>query len=142
MLSFRYTLQEIREAARWLWQQLGHSPVVALHGQMGAGKTSLVSALCAEKGVTDPVGSPTFSIVNEYALRDGGRIYHLDLYRLEGEEEAMDAGIEDVLYSGDACFVEWPEKAPGILPPNTVHVALTVNEDGSRDLSVSTSISS
>ena len=75
-------------------------------------------------GSRDVVTSPTFSLINEYRLPDGGSIFHMDLYRIKDEEEARQAGIEDVLYSGAICFVEWPEKAPGIFPPDTLDVYL------------------
>jgi tRNA threonylcarbamoyladenosine biosynthesis protein TsaE len=96
---------------------------------MGAGKTTLIHALCDEKGVTSTVGSPTFSIINEYSY-PGGRLFHIDLYRLKDEEEAVRAGVEDCLYSGDICLVEWPGRAEGILPENTLKVEIDViNQD-------------
>lgn len=104
---------------------MGSSKVFAFHGQMGTGKTTFIHALCGVKGVKDVVGSPTFSIINEYAYTDNGvvkKIYHIDLYRLKDEEEAIRAGVEDCLYSNDICLVEWPEKAPGIFPADTVHI--------------------
>jgi tRNA threonylcarbamoyladenosine biosynthesis protein TsaE len=131
---YDFTLGNIHEAARWFWNSLGAHKVVALHGPMGAGKTSFVHALCDVKGVTDPVSSPTFSLVNEYREPGGGNIYHIDLYRIKDEEEALQAGIEDILFSGSICFVEWPDKAPGIFPPDTLEVALVVNDDQSRTI--------
>ncbi|MCU0381111.1 MAG: tRNA (adenosine(37)-N6)-threonylcarbamoyltransferase complex ATPase subunit type 1 TsaE [Chitinophagaceae bacterium] len=104
------------------WRALtGDTRVIALHGPMGAGKTTFVSALCRTMGVQDPVTSPTFSLINEYRLPGGGAFYHIDLYRIRDEEEAEQAGIGECLYSGDYCVVEWPEKAPGIFPPGTLH---------------------
>ena len=95
---------------------------------MGAGKTTFIHYLCQAKEVEDTIGSPTFSLVNEY--QTGGEnpqtIYHIDLYRLQSEEEAVRAGMEEYLYSGAICLVEWPEKAPGIFPPRTVHVYIEV----------------
>lgn len=111
--------------------------VFAFHGSMGAGKTTLIHALCAEKGVQDVVGSPTFSIINEYAYTCEGTpkaIFHMDLYRLKDEEEARQAGVEDVLYSGHICLVEWPEKAPAIFPDDTVHVFIETIGDKIRKL--------
>ena len=103
---------------------------------MGVGKTTFIAALCRRLGVTDDeVNSPTFAIINIYEA-EGEDIYHFDLYRLEGEEQAMDIGAEDYLYSGNWCFVEWPEKAPGILPPDTVHVSIREEADGSRVISI------
>jgi tRNA threonylcarbamoyladenosine biosynthesis protein TsaE len=103
---------------------------------MGVGKTTLIHALCDAKGIKDTVGSPTFSLINEYEYDcEGTRkvLFHLDLYRVKDEEESIRAGIEDVLYSGNICLAEWPEKAPSIFPEDTVHVYLElVNEDTRR----------
>jgi len=136
MKSYRFGLGEIHDAARWFWELLDGGAVVALRGPMGAGKTSFVHALCDVKGVKDAVSSPTFSLVNEYLVPGGGKIYHIDLYRIRDEEEAMQAGIEDILYSGSVCFVEWPEKAPGIFPTETVEAEIEVNPDMSRTVSL------
>jgi tRNA threonylcarbamoyladenosine biosynthesis protein TsaE len=132
--AYTFALENIHDAAGWFWGLIGEKAVVALHGPMGAGKTSFVHALCDLKGIRDPVGSPTFSLVNEYMLPEGGRVYHIDLYRIRDEEEARQAGIEDILYSGAACFVEWPEKAPGIFPPEAVEATISVNPDRSRTI--------
>ncbi|HSB93599.1 MAG TPA: tRNA (adenosine(37)-N6)-threonylcarbamoyltransferase complex ATPase subunit type 1 TsaE, partial [Flavitalea sp.] len=105
------TLNELEQAAGQFLRLAGNARVFAVSGQMGAGKTTFITAVCRSLGVTGTIGSPTFSIINEYEGRDG-RILHMDLYRLKNEEEAMQAGVEDALYSGDYCFVEWPEKAP------------------------------
>jgi tRNA threonylcarbamoyladenosine biosynthesis protein TsaE len=103
---------------------------------MGAGKTTFITALCHALGVTNAVSSPTFSIINEYRSADGERIYHMDLYRLKDETEAMNAGVEDAIYSGDLCLVEWPEKAPGIFPPDTVHCYLQSVAGNQRKLQI------
>ena len=100
---------------------------------MGAGKTTFIHQLCLARGVTDTVGSPTFSIINEYRYA-GGSIFHIDLYRLKDEEEAFRAGVEDVLYSGEICFVEWPDRAPDIFPPDTVHARLEVLDPDTRKI--------
>jgi tRNA threonylcarbamoyladenosine biosynthesis protein TsaE len=100
---------------------------------MGAGKTTFIHQLCEIRGVTDTVGSPTFSIINEYRY-PGGSIFHIDLYRLKDEEEAIRAGVEDVLYSGEICLVEWPDRAPDIFPPDTVHVRLEVLDPDTRKI--------
>ena len=104
---------------------------------MGAGKTTFIHALCDLKGVKDTVGSPTFSIINEYNYSEGGKekkIFHIDLYRLRDEEEASRAGVEDCLYSGHTCLLEWPEKAPALLPPDAVHLYLTATGPTTRKL--------
>jgi len=116
-----YTLPEIDGLARVFWESFPDKKIYAVKGNMGAGKTSFIRALCSAKNVRETVGSPTFSIINEYAY-PGGKIYHIDLYRLRDEEEALRAGVEDVLYSGELCLVEWPDRAPGIFPPATVEL--------------------
>ena len=132
-MELRFHLQEIEAAARSFWQQFPLRAVFAFHGDMGAGKTTFIHALCSVKGVTDTVGSPTFSIINEYRYEEG-KIYHIDLYRLKDEEEAIRAGVEDVLYSGDLCLVEWPDRAPGIFPPETVDLRLEVIDPDTRKI--------
>ena len=102
---------------------------------MGAGKTTFIHALCEVKGVKDVVGSPTFSIINEYYC-PSGKIFHIDLYRLKDEEEAIRAGVEDCLYSDHICFVEWPEKAPDLFPNDTVHVFIEVADSETRHLTI------
>jgi tRNA threonylcarbamoyladenosine biosynthesis protein TsaE len=128
-----FHLQDILPAAERFWQQWPLQKVFAFHGDMGAGKTTFIHALCAVKGVTDTVGSPTFSIINEYAY-PGGKIYHIDLYRLRDEEEALRAGVEDVLYSGERCLVEWPDRAPGIFPPATVELYIGTVDPETRKI--------
>ena len=134
-MELRFHLQEIEDVARFFWQQFPLRAVFAFHGDMGAGKTTFIHALCSIKGVTDTVGSPTFSIINEYRYA-GGKIYHIDLYRLKDEEEAIRAGVEDVLYSEDICLVEWPDRAPGIFPPETIHLRLEVIDPDTRKITV------
>jgi tRNA threonylcarbamoyladenosine biosynthesis protein TsaE len=134
-MKISYRLDQIREAADMLIQVAGITKVIAFHGSMGAGKTTLIHALCDVKGVKDVVTSPTFSIINEYHY-SGGMIYHIDLYRLKDEEEAMRAGVEDCLYSHHFCFVEWPEKAPGIFPPGTLHVFIEPTDAQTRQLTI------
>ena len=132
-MELRFQLQDIAHAASVFWQAYPLQSVFAFHGNMGAGKTTFIHGLCEARGVTDTVGSPTFSIINEYRY-PGGRIFHIDLYRLKDEEEAIRAGVEDVLYSGDICLVEWPERARDIFPPDTVHVQLEVLDPDTRKI--------
>ncbi len=120
------TLENMQQCAHYFWERV-QGRVFAFHGEMGAGKTTFIAALCAAKGVAGHVSSPTFSLVNEYTYKENDmpkRIFHIDLYRLKDEEEAINAGIEDCLFSGDICFVEWPEKIPSLLPENRVDVYL------------------
>lgn len=132
-----FSLDEIQEAAVSIWKALQNNKVVAFHGPMGSGKTTLIHAICDIKMVKETVGSPTFSLINEYTFNENGKqqkIYHIDLYRLKSESEAFDAGIEDCLYSDHICLLEWPEKAPSILPENTLHVYIEALDSGKRRL--------
>ena len=130
-----FTLPQIKSAAATCLVALNNHNVVALHGEMGAGKTTFVHALCDELGVENAVSSPTFSIINEYTNAAGKTIYHLDLYRLKSVEEAIDAGVEDCFYSGNLCLVEWPEIAPSIFPDNTLHAYIEIAGNNERRLS-------
>jgi len=114
----------------------GNHRVVALFGEMGAGKTALVKALCKCLGVTTTASSPTFSLVNEYLDAHRLPVYHFDFYRIEDVREAYDLGYEEYFFSGRFCFVEWPEKILNLLPPNTVSVTIRV-ENGIRFIAVS-----
>jgi len=100
----------------------------------GAGKTTFIHALCEVMGVKGTISSPTFSIINQYTAANGNSIYHMDLYRLKDENEAINAGVEDCLYSGNICLVEWPEKAPGIFPDGTLHVNITMLDTNTRKI--------
>jgi tRNA threonylcarbamoyladenosine biosynthesis protein TsaE len=138
-MELKFSLDSISEVATGFWKIAGNSKVFALHGEMGAGKTTFIHALCDVKGVKEAVTSPTFSIVNEYGYTEDGRekkIFHLDFYRLKNEEEAIRAGIEDCLYSDNICLVEWPDKAAGIFPANTVHVYIQVIDEENRKLRI------
>ena len=134
-VRFKYKLNSIKESATRFWQVIGDSKVIAFHGNMGAGKTTFIHSLCEVKGVKDVIGSPTFSIINEYYF-PSGKIFHIDLYRLKDEEEAIRAGVEDCLYSDHICFVEWPEKASALFPNNTVHVFIEVEDSETRHLTI------
>jgi tRNA threonylcarbamoyladenosine biosynthesis protein TsaE len=136
-MEWEYRLEDIRSVAEEWWTKTQGFLVFAFHGQMGAGKTTFIHALCDVKGVSGMVGSPTFALVNEYLYQEQGlekEIFHIDLYRVKSEEEAVLAGIEEYIYSGSVCFVEWPEKAPGIFPESTVHIYLEVTTGGFRRL--------
>ena len=130
-----FTLPQIKSTAATFLGAVKNTNVIALHGEMGAGKTTFVHALCDELGVKNAVSSPTFSIINEYATAAGKTIYHLDLYRLKSVEEAIDAGVEDCFYSGNLCLVEWPEIAPSIFPDNTLHAYIEIAGNNERRLS-------
>jgi tRNA threonylcarbamoyladenosine biosynthesis protein TsaE len=134
-MEWTYTLPEIDETARVFWKSFPDKKIYAFGGEMGTGKTSFIRALCMAKKVKESVGSPTFSIINEYSYPDG-IIYHLDLYRLKDEEEAIRAGVEDCLYSGEICLVEWPARAPGIFPDNTLGIFLQIIDANTRKIRV------
>ena len=128
------SLESIREAARELIQHIGEHRVFAFYGEMGAGKTTFIKAICEELGGEDVITSPTFAIVNEYSLPDGDCIYHFDFYRIKKLEEVYDMGFEDYFYSGALCFIEWPELIEEVLPEDAVKVNITENADGSRTI--------
>lgn len=123
-----------RAAAEFL-EKIGDNTLVAFFAPMGAGKTTFTTAICKALGVTDPVGSPTFAIVNEYLRADGDYMYHFDFYRINRLSEAIDIGLDDYLYSGCLCIMEWPENIEALLPEDTLRVTITVNPDMSRTLS-------
>jgi len=129
-MNITYNIGDIAGAAQQLWEQGKAHKVWAFYGPMGAGKTTLVHTLCNILQVNNAVSSPTFAIINEYNSPVAGSIFHMDLYRLKDEEDAIQAGVEDCLYSGNLCFVEWPEKAAGLLPDDTfsINIALVDNE--------------
>ncbi len=132
------TSADIDAAARKFVELMGDETVYTFTGEMGAGKTTFISALVTALGV-DPeeANSPSFAIANEYRSETTAELmYHFDLYRLESLEEVLDIGFEDYLDSGALCFIEWPEKVEDILPDDTVRVAVRVNDDDSRDLIV------
>lgn len=133
------SLANIEVAAKEFVAHMGDDTVFAFYGEMGAGKTTFINALCRVLGVEDDVtNSPSFSIVNEYRSDTTAElIYHFDLYRLENAEEAFDIGIEDYFDSGALCLLEWPERIEEILPFDTVKVSLVVNDDETRQIVIS-----
>lgn len=130
------SLEDIKSAAREFVNLMGDETVFAFYGEMGAGKTTFINALCRVLGVEDDVtNSPSFSIVNEYRSDTTAElIYHFDLYRIENLEEAFDIGIEDYFDSGALCLLEWPERVEDILPDDTVKVEIRVTGDNTREL--------
>ena len=130
----RNTADLDRAAAEFL-EKIGDNTLVAFFAPMGAGKTTFTTALCKVLGVTDPVGSPTFAIVNEYLRADGDYMYHFDFYRINKLSEAIEIGLDDYLYNGCLCIMEWPENVEELLPEDTLRVTITVNPDLSRTLS-------
>lgn len=117
-------LDELPEAAERVIGYFKDYSVIAFYGHMGAGKTTLIREICEQLGVSDNVASPTFAIVNQYMAGSGDTINHFDFYRIDKPEEAFDLGYEEYFYSGDLCFVEWPEKIEGLLPEDTLDIII------------------
>ena len=113
---------------------MGDEKVFAFYGAMGAGKTTFIKALCEELGVEETITSPTFAIINEYRDGGGNSIFHFDFYRINKLEEAFDFGYEDYFYSGNLCFIEWPERIEPLLPAGTVKVYIDGSDDGVRTI--------
>ncbi len=128
-------ISDLDRAAEEFLEKIGENRLVAFYAPMGAGKTTFTTAICRRLGVTDAVCSPTFTIINEYMTSSGEPMYHFDFYRINKLSEAMDIGLEDYLYSGCLCIMEWPENVEELLPEETLRVRIAVNPDGSRTLS-------
>lgn len=134
-MEWTFSLPTIRDVAQKVWAITGPGQVLAFHGSMGAGKTTFIHALCDVLKVQGAVGSPTFALINEYRYAQGP-LFHIDLYRIQSEDEAVRAGIEEALHSGHSCFIEWPEKAPHLLPEATIHLYLEVLDEQTRTLRI------
>jgi len=129
-------IDDLPEAAEMILQMLRPDGIAAFYGEMGAGKTTLIRALCEQLGVRDNVNSPTFSIVNEYQTPEGDAVYHFDFYRVDKPEEALDFGYEEYIDSGNRCLIEWPEKIESLLPEDIDRVFIRVNDNGGREITV------
>jgi tRNA threonylcarbamoyladenosine biosynthesis protein TsaE len=110
--------------------------ILLFNGSMGVGKTTLIKSLAKKLGVTDATSSPTFSLVNEYQINGNQFIYHFDVYRLKNEMEALDMGIDEYLYSGNWCFIEWPENIPNLIPEEHSTITIELLPDGKRRLTL------
>lgn len=128
------SIDGIVEAAKAFVDAMGEKRVFAFYGKMGVGKTTFIKAVCEEMGVEDVINSPTFAIVNEYVDGRGEPVYHFDFYRIKKEQEVLDIGYEDYVYSGNVCFMEWPELIEGLLPADVVKVNIEEDEDGGRTI--------
>jgi len=141
MKTVEYALEDIQKTVAEIWPLMEVHKIVALHGDLGAGKTTFVSAVCRYLQVAETPGSPTFSLINQYTFNDKAgntqMVYHADWYRLHDEEEARNAGMEDMLQSDYAlCIIEWPEKAASLLPSDTLHLYFRATGDASREITV------
>ena len=121
-------LSNIKKTAQQLLSLLGDKKIIAFYGEMGSGKTTLIKAVCECLNCVDTVNSPTFSIINEYFTKDGKTVYHFDFYRLKNIREALDIGVEEYLYSGNYCFIEWSELIESLLPENCMEVHIEKGE--------------
>lgn len=130
-------LEHLSGAAKEFVKLVGDNTLFAFYGDMGVGKTTFIKAICRELGVEDVINSPTFAIINEYQSTTNEKvIYHFDFYRINKTSEAVDLGVDDYFYSGNFCFMEWPEKIEELLPLNTTHVIIKENADGSRIITI------
>lgn len=129
--------RDLEPAAKKLLEEFPDERIFALHGPMGAGKTTLVKAFSAVLDSIDEAASPTFALVNEYLTRDGSSLYHFDFYRIKDIGEVYDIGYEDYFFSGAYCFLEWPERIAELLPEKFVYIAISEQEDGCRVLEYS-----
>jgi tRNA threonylcarbamoyladenosine biosynthesis protein TsaE len=129
-----YSLEEINAIAKQILATPFLKKIIIFHAPMGAGKTTLIKELVKELGVKDNSSSPTFSLVNEYRTTTGEPLYHFDLYRLNSEEEAYDMGVDEYFYSGNWCFIEWPEKTPNLIPIDHASITIKVLANDKREL--------
>lgn len=130
------SLAELHSSAKLFLEQFGHNKIFAFEAEMGCGKTTFITAILHAMGIEETEGSPTYSLVNVYDSPMYGHVFHFDVYRLNSSEEAMDIGIEEMLYGGGICFIEWPEKIQNLLPENTIWVYIRNNEDDTRTITV------
>jgi len=128
------SLDELDRAAGDFLKAVGDARIIAFSGDLGAGKTTFIQALCRVMGVRGEVNSPTFALVNELTTPEGESIYHFDLYRIDDPSELFDLGYEEYFFSGKTCFIEWPEKASHLIPEDAMIVTIKVLPDGSREL--------
>ena len=131
-MILKYSLKDIDKIARKLLEE-SQTKTILFKGEMGSGKTTLISAMVKILGGESKISSPTFSIVNEYKVKSD-IVYHFDFYRIKNQIEALDIGIEDYFYSGNWNFVEWPDKIKPLLPNNTTTVKLSILSNQEREL--------
>ena len=132
-------IEELEPVADEIIQLANEYSIFCFYGDLGAGKTTLIKLICEKLNVVDTISSPTYPIINEYNTIDSRIIYHIDLYRLKSIEEALNIGIEEYLYSGNLCFIEWPDNFKSILPTTHFNVKIT-KFDESRSIEMVSSI--
>ena len=132
-MTITFSIDQLEKVAQQLLDQTPNK-VILFNGDMGVGKTTLIKQLCKTLGVEEATSSPTFSLVNEYQTAKNQIIYHFDFYRLNHESEALDMGIEDYLYSGNWCFIEWSEKIENLIPEQHSIITIELLADGNRSL--------
>jgi tRNA threonylcarbamoyladenosine biosynthesis protein TsaE len=132
-MNIVFSLDQIKEVADKILAQ-NPKKIILFNGEMGVGKTTLIKQLCKNLGVEDATSSPTFSLVNEYYTSNNQIVYHFDFYRLNKETEALDMGVDDYLYSGNWCFIEWSEKIASLIPEEHSVVTIKLLADGKREL--------
>jgi len=130
-MKIEFYLDEIDNVAQKVLDE-NPNKVILFNGEMGAGKTTFIKSLCKKLGVENPTSSPTFSLVNEYQITNNQLVYHFDMYRVKHQNEALDMGIEEYLYSGNWCFIEWSEKIPDLIPNNHSVITISTLNDGKR----------
>jgi tRNA threonylcarbamoyladenosine biosynthesis protein TsaE len=128
--------RHLTEAARKLLKYSGENKILAFYGAMGSGKTTIIKTICEVLGAIDIISSPTFTLINEYRTSGGKTLFHIDFYRIKKKEEVFDIGIEEYLMSDSYCFIEWPELAEEVLPPETVRIRISVDDHEQRTLTI------
>ena len=129
---------ELGAIARELLDTGSGEKIWIFEGELGAGKTTLIKALCRALGVVDTVSSPSFSLINEYRTAAGATVYHFDFYRIKNEMEAVDIGADEYFYSGDQCFVEWPSKIPSLIPGKYLKITINLVSENQRKITLET----
>jgi len=136
-MTFCYSgLNQIEQAAEKILRKCSGHNIWVFKGQMGAGKTTLIKSICNQMDVIDNVSSPTFSLLNIYQTITEDEIYHFDFYRIKDEMEAIDIGCDDYFYSGQFCFIEWPEKIPSLIPDRFIEISINLGKENERKVSI------